>query len=232
MIERGRIDPRRLAVIPNGVDMSRFENAIPVSRESIGVADAALMILYVGRLDPQKNVDALIDLACEMSLGPREIAFVMVGDGPDSSRLRTRAEELPAGRPAFHWLGRREDVAALLATADIAVLPSHWEGMPNFALEAMAAGKPMIVNAFEGADEVIRDGETGWICRLSTPTGVARFRDLVAMAATSPHELAMVGAAARLDVARRFAPAATIAQYQELWNRVLAACAKRPVEPV
>ena len=89
--------------------------------------------------------------------------LALAGDGPDRPWLLEQLAEQPRLRDKIHWLGQRDDVPSLLKTADVLVLASLWEGMPNVVLEAMAARLPVIGTAVEGTEDLVVPGQTGWL---------------------------------------------------------------------
>jgi glycosyltransferase involved in cell wall biosynthesis len=105
------------------------------------------LVLAVGRLHPQKGYDTLL---AALPSWPEAVVAV-AGDGP-------LAGELAAAAPAVHWLGRRDDVADLLAAADVVVLPSVWEARSLTAQEALRAGRPLVATAVGGVPDLVRDG--------------------------------------------------------------------------
>jgi glycosyltransferase involved in cell wall biosynthesis len=105
------------------------------------------LVLAVGRLHPQKGYDVLA--AALPQLGDAVVA--VAGDGP----LR---DELAAQAPQVRWLGQREDVADLLAAADVVVLPSRWEARSLTAQEALRAGRPLVASAVGGLPGLLGDG--------------------------------------------------------------------------
>jgi 1,2-diacylglycerol 3-alpha-glucosyltransferase len=161
------LEPNSFLVNKPGVDINRFrpsENGLE-DREEFDIPKDSLVILYVGRLSREKNVERLI-----MTFGRlqrRDIHLLIVGDGPCRVRLEQLREELGMIRQ-ITLLGMRTDVERFYSMADIFVLPSKYEGFGQVILEAMAAGLPSIafkkfMPAYEVAsEEIIADGLTGF----------------------------------------------------------------------
>jgi glycosyltransferase involved in cell wall biosynthesis len=164
-----KVPPERMSVIYNS---ARWEALACVDRTA---ARARLLELFpcdnlpsylvvgAGRLSPEKGFTLLIS-ATEKLLqsGVRDIGVVIFGDG----RLRaTLEEQIRRSHLAKQVIlaGFRTDLDRLLPGADVVVLPSFTEGMPNVALEASAAGVPVVATAVGGTPEVIADGETGYL---------------------------------------------------------------------
>jgi starch synthase (maltosyl-transferring) len=227
--EAGGWPDERLTVIPNGVDVAPFDRAEAVPRGSIGVPDAATLALFVGRLDPQKGLSVLLDAAEALLAAPPDgdsdgngdgngWHIVLAGDGPERGRLTTRIEASPALSGRVHLLGARGDVPGLLRSADLLVLPSLWEGMPNAVLEAMAARRAVVATAVEGTEDLVVPGQTGWLVPPGDPAALAA---ALLDAASDPDRLARFGQAARTRAEARFSTAATVAAYERLWAGVL-----------
>ena len=127
-------------------------------REELGLDDGRPLLVAVGRLHPQKGYDVLLDAVARWErddrLRPAPLVAI-AGDGPLEEELteRVRAERLP-----ILLLGRRSDVADLLAAADACVLPSRWEGSPFTAQEALRAGTPLISTRAGGIPELVGSG--------------------------------------------------------------------------
>lgn len=134
----------RLAVIPNPVDIEAIDAAAPIDRAAIGLRDDVPLIVWVGRMDPIKGIDTLIDAL--MLLRERACAqAVFVGDGPMRGELERRAAMLVAAGDV-RFIGWRTDVAGWLKTADVFAFPSRTEGSPNVVLEAMVAGCAIVAS--------------------------------------------------------------------------------------
>jgi glycosyltransferase involved in cell wall biosynthesis len=122
-------------------------------RAGLGVAPGRALVLAVGRLHPQKGYDVLLDAAREWR-GDGGPLVAIAGDGPLERELRDRitVERLPVV-----LLGRRDDVADLLAAADLCVLPSRWEARSLTAQEALRAGTPLIATRTGGLPGLLGD---------------------------------------------------------------------------
>ena len=142
----------------------------------------------------------------------------MVGDGPLRATLLDQAARSPELTERVHWLGRREDVPGLLKAADLLVLPSLWEGMPNVVLEAMAAGRPVVATSVEGTEDLIFPNQTGW---LVPPGEVSPLAEALIQAADDPTRLLQFGQNGRSRVEAEFAPEQVVDAYERLWARVL-----------
>ena len=157
----------RIALLPNGVDVERFRS----KREGAGVPSDfpflnsdELVIGYVGRFEPIKNPELLLEAFGLIASGPSAIAnrvrLVMVGAGPLQSAIAERAAQL--GLSARIWLpGARSDVADVLRALHCFVLPSLSEGTSCTLLEAMASEIPVVATDVGGNRDVLDDGRLG-----------------------------------------------------------------------
>lgn len=149
------LDSSRLAPIYNGVDLDRFQPASPQRR---GLARAALQIdsdaqvaIFVGSGFARKGVGCLLEAWPRMAA---QALLLVVGEDRRRSYFQARAQALGIAS-RLRWLGPRQDVPDLLAAVDVLVLPSLFEAFGNVALEAMAAGLPVLVSAHCGAAEIL-----------------------------------------------------------------------------
>jgi glycosyltransferase involved in cell wall biosynthesis len=120
---------------------------------------------------------------------------------------------------AFTFLGQRDDVAARLSEADIFVLPSRTESLPNSVLEAMAAGLPVIASAVGGTPEIIDDGRTGLLSPAGDAHALAERISRVMRDAALGNDLAR---AARQEAEARFSFTRMVAAFDSLYSRELA----------
>ncbi len=161
--------PRKFSLVYNSSsDQSFVRPPDLLLRTALTGGTARQIVLVVARLDEQKGHTYLLQAATRID----EAIFVLAGDGPLRSKLELQAQELNiSDRVVF--LGYRDDIAELLASCDLFVLPSLYEGLPLSILEAMAVGKPVIATAIGGTDEVVIDGETGILVPPANPAMLA-----------------------------------------------------------
>jgi glycosyltransferase involved in cell wall biosynthesis len=140
-----------------------------------------------------------------------------VGDGPERETLEALARErglLPEG---VRFLGERSDVAELLAQADLLVLTSDDEGLPNAVLEGMAAGLPVIATPAGDTPELVQDGRTGWLVPFGDAAALAA---RMAEASGSPEVRASLGRAGRELVAARYGKARMTEHALEIYREI------------
>ncbi len=149
------IPTEKIEVIPNGVSVSNKQT--PGDWQELGLPVHCRVILSVGRLAKQKGYRELILRSDEILSHHPEHHIVIAGQGPLETELRCLIENTNA-RTRIHLAGWLSDVDRWLSACEIFALPTHYEGMPNALLEAMAAGKPVIVNDVEGIRELLGSG--------------------------------------------------------------------------
>ncbi len=161
LTDRHHIPTSRVAVIPNGIELDRYDPTRRFSgewRRRLGVPEDAVLIGGLGRLTWQKGFPDLIKAIAALD-DPRAW-LVLAGDGPEWGDLRTLAGGLNlSGRVVFP--GFVEDVPGLLADLDLFVLSSHREGHPMVLLEAMAMALPVVATDIPGVDDTITEGVDG-----------------------------------------------------------------------
>lgn len=144
----------KLSVIPNGVDFKLFSSAAGFDWTKIGWPKDAVVSLFAGRLHPQKGIELLQSKVDQLAPPGSKRRLLLVGDGPLRAELEAWAAK--CGPQQVQILGWRPDVASLMVSSRLVILPSHYEGMPNVILEAMASGKPVVCSRVEGTQELLR----------------------------------------------------------------------------
>jgi glycosyltransferase involved in cell wall biosynthesis len=173
--EMQKIWDRDIFVMPNGIDLERFDD---LPREEMRVrlqtkADDRL-IIFVGRFRPEKAVTYLIEALAVVRQKDQSARLVLVGEGPEEDNLRQLVRHLNLG-DCIDFAGQisNEQVPQYMAAADIFVLPSLSEGFPNVVLEAMAVGLPVVASRVGGLPEIIEEGENGFLVEPKMPEQIA-----------------------------------------------------------
>jgi glycosyltransferase involved in cell wall biosynthesis len=164
LVRERHVPLSRVRLIWNGAPLDEFAPVAPetarAARRSLGIAEDALVVGAIGRLNEQKGHRYLVEAAPAL-LGPRPSAHVLiVGDGDQMEPLKAQAAALGlAARVTF--AGHRTDIPALLGALDVFAISSTYEGTPLALFEALAAGKPIVSTAVDGCREVLEEGVTG-----------------------------------------------------------------------
>jgi UDP-glucose:(heptosyl)LPS alpha-1,3-glucosyltransferase len=187
----------KLHVIYSGVDLTAFHPGLRQTwrarkREELGVADTAMVFLFVGSGFRRKGLPQLLRALS----GVRDAHLVVVGADKELPRMRRLAERARlSGR--VHFAGGQDDVKPWYGMADCFVLPTLYDPFPNAALEAMACGLPLITSLQCGAAEFVESGVEGYLCR--DPLDVVELARCLNLAA-APGQAQRMGAAARRKV--------------------------------
>jgi glycosyltransferase involved in cell wall biosynthesis len=158
-----RLPEEKVVTIPNGIDLAEIDRIDPVDLSSLGLKDVSpngRTMAFVGRLHEQKGLKEFLENSAGVFAKFTELHLLLIGDGEQSVRLQKICREQQLGS-RVHFLGWRVDALSILAAADLLVLPSRWEGMPNAVLEAMALSKPVVAFDVDGVRELL--GETSVI---------------------------------------------------------------------
>ena len=175
--------PRKVEVIPAGVNLDMFS---PMDREEarrdLGIREENV-VLYVGRIEPLKGIDLLIRAASMLECAPDlRVLVVGGGSGGDAETQRLKAIAAEVGiRESVTFTGSvpQDSLRAYYSAADAYVLPSHAESFGLAALEAMACAAPVVVSRVGGLKTFIEDGKTGYLVPWRRPESFARRLDVL-----------------------------------------------------
>jgi asparagine synthase (glutamine-hydrolysing) len=159
------IDRSRMVTIANAIDADFFAGPLKarsVLRSELGVAIDAPTVLGVFRLSAEKAPLDFVEVARRVAAAVPGVRFLIAGIGPMRVKIEEKIDELGLG-DVVKLLGRRDDVPALLGAADMMLLTSRLEGMPNVVLEAQFGGLPVVATDAGASGQIVADGETGYI---------------------------------------------------------------------
>ena len=216
--DRVGVPADKLTVIASGIG---DEEAPAIDRAkiraSLGATPDAPVVIFVGRLAPQKGVDDLLKAVDVLQHVMPDLQTWIVGDGP----LREQLLSMSIGynlKGQAHFLGHRDDVPTLLAAADLLVLPSLYEGLPNVVLEAMRFRKPVVATAAPGTTEVVEHGVTGRLVPLRDPPALAQ---AIRQVLRDPAEALRMGEAGRRRVEACFPARLMIDRFANLYEDLI-----------
>jgi len=171
-----RLDPRSIKVVVNGLEFDEMaacpDADVARLREKLNAADKPI-VAVVARLARQKDHVTLIDAAPEILKAHPGTVFAIAGDGPLREKLERKVAELGV-ETSFRFLGQFKEVPALLHAADVFVLPTRYEGFPLTVMEAMAAGKGIVVSRVDGVEDLVEHGRTGLLVEVGDHRDIAR----------------------------------------------------------
>jgi glycosyltransferase involved in cell wall biosynthesis len=203
------IDASKIQTIWNGIDLDRFAFRGPAPG---GPA------VVVARLSPEKDVETLLRATSIVARQMPEFRLEIAGDGPNRSGLEVLAKELNLGERA-RFLGRVDDVPALLGRASMLVLPSRMEGISLTLLEAMARGLPCVATRVGGNPEVVIDDQTGLLVPPGNPKALAH---AIQTLWNDPERAEALGRAGRARAERHFDIRRTVATYESIYQTNIA----------
>jgi glycosyltransferase involved in cell wall biosynthesis len=215
---RGGLPPEKLVVIPNGIDLDIYPPRQPADLTALGIRASRRVVTFVGRLEPQKGVQWLIETAPAWLAVLPDCDLLLVGEGPLQRPLEAACQAAGvAGR--VHFAGWRIDVPKILAASNLLVLPSAWEGMPNVVLEAMACRRPVVATDVEGVRELLGPAAAQQTVCYGDTQGLI---DKVVSFMRDPAVAAAVGDENRRWAERNFAISRMVAAYEDLWESLVA----------
>jgi len=223
LVALGVAPAEKFAVVRLGIELAERTATDSVDaaeqRRRLGIPEEAFVVGWIGRMTGVKRADDV--LLAFKELRDRGVAgrLCLVGDGPDRDALEQRAHDLGIMRETL-FLGYQENVAPFYAAFDAMVLPSANEGTPVSAIEALAAGRPVVATRVGGVPDVVRDGEDGF---LVDPGDVDALAERLAELARDAELRARFGAAGRDRVLPRYAVSRLVEDVDRLYRSLLAA---------
>lgn len=176
------------------------------------------MALFVGRIVPQKSLEVLLAAAERLRTSAPRLRIVCVGDGWQRAALQAEAERRGLG-DAIAWTGAvpHRDIVRYIASCDLFVLPSRYEGFPRVLMEAAACAKPIVTTRVSGSDDAVLDGESGHIVPIGDDEALAA---RVAELACDPARMRAMGERARAHMREVSARYTDPWMQAEIWGKV------------
>ncbi len=208
-----------VAVIPNFINASEYRKQLVTElRAELAPAGEPLLV-HVSNFRPVKRPVDCVEVLARVRAGGVNARLVMVGDGPERTRVENRARCLGV-HECCSFVGKQARIVDYLSAADVLLLPSEQESFGLAALEAMACEAPVVASRVGGVPEVVTDGETGY---LSAVGDVEKMSADAARLLTNKELRMRMGESARESAVARYSTQSIIPQYIEFYERIIAA---------
>jgi len=207
-----------IEVVTNGVDLAAFPHrpeCVPLDLPGLPPPGRGQLVVELARLSGQKGHVVLLEAASALRDRFPEARYLLVGDGAERAVIESERRRRGLERTVL-LAGHRDDPAAVLAAADVVVLPSLHEGYPNVLLEAMAIGRPVVASAVGDSPDIVVEGVTGF---LVPPGKSGPLADRLALLLGDPQLRARLGAAARDRAEREFSAERMIVAVEDYLRR-------------
>lgn len=199
-------------LIPNGVDILQFS---PGGSDS-SQAERDQVVVCISRLSHEKGIDVLLQAWHLVHKQFAQAKLIIVGKGSLQAQLGRMAQALEISS-SVDFAGFQSDIPSQLHRGSISVLPSHWEGMPNALLEAMACGLACVATRVSGSEDIIEHGINGLLVEPGDYEGMA---NAIFTLLRDPHLVKTLGQAARLRIEQEYSLAHITDMYIELYQRI------------
>jgi glycosyltransferase involved in cell wall biosynthesis len=164
LFRSGFAKSKKVTVIHNGIDHRADRPTVPPQqvRKKLNIPEDAPLVALVADLRPEKDIETFLRAAACIGKAIPETRFLIIGEGSDRQRLEQIALGLGLAQRAL-FLGDQSQVEDFLALSEVCVLSSWTESLPNAVLEAMSMARPVVATNAGGTQELVKDGETGFL---------------------------------------------------------------------
>ena len=173
-----RAPAEKIGVVPCGVNLDLFRPMDrAAARQHLGFDEDESIVLYVGRFDPIKGIDRLLEAVAHLKHLKRKRLVIIGGDGPGAPEYQN-LQRLSAKfgiRESVHFVGRveQDQLPPYYGAADVVVVPSHYESFGLVGLESLACGTPVVSTPVGAMADILADGKTGYVASDADPRGLA-----------------------------------------------------------
>ncbi len=223
LVALGVAPPEKFTVVRLGIELDERVGANgneaqgAETRRLLGIPPDRFVVGWIGRMTGVKRTDDVLLAVRRLRERGVEAVLCMVGDGPDRDTTERRAHELGIVRDSL-FLGYQDDVAPFYAAFDALILPSANEGTPVSAIEALAAGCPVVATRVGGVPDVVRDGFDGFLVE---PGDVDAMAERLARLAADPKLRRRMGEAGRASVHERYSVERLLDNVDRLYRELL-----------
>lgn len=169
------MSPGKVRIIINGIDVPVVAQSVRASvRKELGVPEEGIIVCTVGHILKEKGPSNFVEAAIKILRERDDVWFISVGGIGDSQLYKDLEERIAGEQGKIRFLGYRDDVSNIMSAIDIYVVSSKTESFSLSALEAMAAGKPIVATKCGGPEEIIMDGQTGLLVPVNDSDKMAK----------------------------------------------------------
>ena len=213
LIKAGIGNVNKFSVMPPGLQLALVPSK-SAARTELGLDQNQIYCAFIGRITQIKRPDRFLDVVAKVKDSGVKVHFIVAGAGEKLQYCeeRVNAENLPVT-----FLGWREDIEVVLAAADFVILTSDNEGTPLSLIQAGMVGLPVVATNVGSTNEIVVDGETGFLTDLS----VSQLADAVVKVATNSDLRAKMGAAGKEYTMARYGVERLVKDHQDLYLRLL-----------
>ena len=223
VVQQNNLASEKVEVIYNGLDLSGYQKPFgdkSLSKE-LGIVDGTPLVGLIANFNFEiKGHVYFLGAAKKILETVPNVKFLLVGDGPLRPRYEEIVNELGVKKNVF-FLGKRNDVPAIILDLDISVLSSTSEGLSNVILESMAAGKPVIATNVGGSPEMVVNDITGY---LVPPADSSAMAGAITALLQEPDKAKAMGAAGKRLVEEKFTVEIMVKSYERLYKSLVAKC--------
>ena len=209
----------KVSVIYNSINPSDFNGrAVDNVRQQLGANSSQILLGIVSRISEKRKGHSILFQALKQLITEfPNIRLAVIGDGSLKTELEKVVQNLEL-TDYVRFTGNRRDIPEIIASLDIVILPSLWEGLPVVLLEAMAAAKPVVATAVNGTIEVVQDGKTGI---LVSPNDSASLANGIRELLIDKNKAKSMGLAGRLFVKENFSSKEMVKKINSLYIKLL-----------